>query len=107
MNPLRKLDGEATGGPWNVSATDQSRVRCSDNFVLLETCGPALAPSADARLIVTLRNALPEIAELYEAAERMSKATLPELCCLSDPRCRACPRCDVTTALAALKEKLR
>lgn len=66
---------------------------------------PDLAPVA--ALIILLVNHAPALAGLIEAAEAMSEAALPELCCVGDPPCRSCPRCDLRSALAALKEPVR
>jgi hypothetical protein len=55
---LGRLDGEATGGPWQDARVAR---------ILRPRIGGAA--DADARLIATLRNALPEIVAVVEAAE--------------------------------------
>lgn len=67
---LRLLDREATWGRWKHYAADGHREVRSNIEVVARVEGLEMAgDTANARLITTLRNLLPEIAALVEAVD--------------------------------------
>src|SRR5690606_27178297 len=64
---LRRLDAEATPGPWEFDDEDEITIRQPE---------PRAAWKKDAALIVAMRNALPE---LLKAVEWQDISTAPEL----------------------------
>jgi len=103
---LRALDDDprAASGPWAIGQrrfASTSVVRRATD-VSRPFIGTILYPG-DADMIVTLRNALPLIAGVVEAAEPLTSCGTTRATEASEARCGDCEACRLAAALAGLR----
>jgi hypothetical protein len=104
LQALRDLEARAIGAPWVADMLTEAAERCIDSFAdpnfrravakVRAISGP-YQRDADAELIVALRNALPDLIRLIEAAADCE----PECEEIEGPSCGKCLGCRLRAAL--------
>lgn len=110
LDKIRALDAGCTGAPWvgSPAIAGQTLITGFDGYTVCVAEGSAFPKIRDAEAIVLLRNALPEIAALVEAAKSMLAYddSLPE--CEEGPDCEGCACAKaIRAALSRLDERAK
>lgn len=112
---LRRLDREATAGPWTYDGIaflfgPEGQMVADDGSnagtIEMRGIGACLPLDRNAALITTLRNALPALADLVEAAEAIDGGTCNWQPMHEKGKHPGCPPCVAHRALDALRERL-
>lgn len=112
---LRRLDREATAGPWTYDGIaflfgPASEMVADDGSnagtIEMRGVGACLPLDRNAALITTLRNALPALADLVKAAEFIEGSGHHWQPIHSEGSDATCPACIAHVAIANLRAKL-